>query len=194
MGKPVSTLGGLPLTDWLNRKVRLIPRDVSRSSAYVIAILKEVHHNGKTVTLHPAGHGGTIEKTVDDIKPYWSENPDLKAKADRLANELVEVRTETVNEDDDMPQDAREMLQRLRDEQQAKLDKYLNITLHFTVADLVRQRDTLPAHLITLAERGHQMQEQVKALTDQLELAETAASEFDDTVDSVKQFIVAAEE
>ncbi len=75
-------IGGLPAAKWLGRQCKFRNPDRQASGNHGIAgVLHQV--KGFRVVYRPANHGHDVIATVDDVLPWWSRNPDLKAEFDR---------------------------------------------------------------------------------------------------------------
>ena len=98
MSKNMTTIAGLPVEKFLNRRVRLVNQHAGHRKT---GTLLEVHANGK-VTVKPDQHRDTEVVDIDRVHPWWSQNPDLKQEYDdMLARQEIEAIPDFLEEDEE---------------------------------------------------------------------------------------------
>lgn len=78
-------IGGLPAERWIGRRVlRNLPKRIRNThSCRLISI------HGDSALVKPKGHRRIEEVELDSLRPWWSQNEDLKQKRDRQVEYVI---------------------------------------------------------------------------------------------------------
>lgn len=180
MSRSVEELGGLPIHKWVGRMVMVKRPGFNRP---ITAKLELVSANGKNCTVKAGSRTMTV--SADSLKPWWAENPDLKA----LVQNAV---------DDEQPEASgggadggvatavapskvisSKALQALKEEQEAKLSNLRSKRVSFTVGDLLLHKDQIIGNLGVIVTQAKELGDAINYLTEQIELSASVEDTFD---------------
>ena len=185
MSKPI-TLGGLPIEDWVDRQVRVHSKDRPGKSSSN-GVIKQLIGGGKSVYIKIFKHTELQKVGLKDLQPWWSANPDLKEKADRLkeaanaasdqAEEPVESKPKKKEKSvstEQLSMQANGNFAEIRERLKAELQRLDSIEYSFSAGDMRQHRDMIMggmAQLETAIGEAEAALTQLDGVTAQIEKA-----------------------